>query len=230
MAIDPGASTAYAAQRYAPRPTRNGAVVGREMTAKQRDFIVALALDVRRLQAASLLLAPLPGGVSVKDRDMIAADMIAPATIVREVQATLNRTDIGARTLITNMIAQRDRARADFRAKQAKYGKTASSDASAAAPLTPGTYRTPDGRVYRVVPSRTSGRMYASVFTPGDTPESGSWDYAPGATHRITLAHRLTEEQEREFGRAYGWCCRCGRLLTDPDSVAAGIGPICAGK
>jgi hypothetical protein len=127
MAIDPGATTAYAAQRYAPRPTRNGAVVGREMTAKQRDFIVTLALDVRRLQAASLLLCPLPGGVSVKDRDMIAADMIAPATIVREVQATLNRTDIGARTLITNMIAQRDRARTDFRNTQAKYCKTASS-------------------------------------------------------------------------------------------------------
>ncbi len=30
------------------------------------------------------------------------------------------------------------------------------------------------------------------------------------------------------FGRATGRCCCCGRTLTNPDSIAAGIGPICA--
>lgn len=33
-----------------------------------------------------------------------------------------------------------------------------------------------------------------------------------------------------KFGRASGRCCSCGRDLTDPDSIAAGIGPICATK
>jgi len=32
------------------------------------------------------------------------------------------------------------------------------------------------------------------------------------------------------YGRETGECCLCGRELTDPVSVAAGIGPICAGK
>lgn len=32
----------------------------------------------------------------------------------------------------------------------------------------------------------------------------------------------------RFFGRKTGVCCCCGRELTDPESVAAGIGPICA--
>ena len=32
------------------------------------------------------------------------------------------------------------------------------------------------------------------------------------------------------YGISTGVCCLCGRTLTDPDSVSAGIGPICAGK
>lgn len=27
-----------------------------------------------------------------------------------------------------------------------------------------------------------------------------------------------------------GSCCRCGRALTDPESIARGVGPVCAGK
>ncbi len=27
-----------------------------------------------------------------------------------------------------------------------------------------------------------------------------------------------------------GYCCVCGRLLTTPESVASGIGPVCAGR
>lgn len=32
------------------------------------------------------------------------------------------------------------------------------------------------------------------------------------------------------YGRELGHCGICGRTLTDPDSIAAGIGPVCAGK
>ncbi len=32
------------------------------------------------------------------------------------------------------------------------------------------------------------------------------------------------------YGRELGVCGVCGRTLTDPDSIAAGIGPICAEK
>lgn len=33
-----------------------------------------------------------------------------------------------------------------------------------------------------------------------------------------------------EYGRETGVCCCCNKVLTDPISIAAGIGPICAGK
>lgn len=32
------------------------------------------------------------------------------------------------------------------------------------------------------------------------------------------------------YGRQLGKCGACGRTLTDPDSIAAGIGPVCAGN
>ena len=37
-------------------------------------------------------------------------------------------------------------------------------------------------------------------------------------------------EAMREYGRITGTCGKCGRKLEDPDSIAAGIGPVCAAK
>lgn len=37
-------------------------------------------------------------------------------------------------------------------------------------------------------------------------------------------------EAVKEIGRATGRCCVCSRLLTDPESIEAGIGPICASR
>lgn len=37
-------------------------------------------------------------------------------------------------------------------------------------------------------------------------------------------------ESAVKYGRSTGKCCVCGKELTDPGSVAAGIGPICANK
>lgn len=42
--------------------------------------------------------------------------------------------------------------------------------------------------------------------------------------------HKLTQEEAAAFGKTHGFCVCCGRLLTDPESVAAGIGPVCAKK
>jgi len=33
-----------------------------------------------------------------------------------------------------------------------------------------------------------------------------------------------------KYGKLSGRCCSCGRDLTDPDSIEAGIGPVCATK
>lgn len=46
----------------------------------------------------------------------------------------------------------------------------------------------------------------------------------------ITAEHRMTLDEAKEYGKVTGTCCQCGRLLTNEESIAAGIGPICATK
>ena len=41
---------------------------------------------------------------------------------------------------------------------------------------------------------------------------------------------KLTREQAEAFGQRTGICAMCGAVLTNPESVERGIGPICAGK
>jgi len=54
--------------------------------------------------------------------------------------------------------------------------------------------------------------------------------YAPGIVTQLRPEHRLSLEQAKAFGRLYGICVRCGATLTDETSIAAGIGPVCAGR
>jgi hypothetical protein len=78
--------------------------------------------------------------------------------------------------------------------------------------------------VYKVVKAKSSGNLYAKKFG------RAGYEYAPGAMRVLAGAARLTLEQAAELGRATGICVVCGRLLTNPESVQAGIGPICAGR
>lgn len=41
---------------------------------------------------------------------------------------------------------------------------------------------------------------------------------------------RMTVEEAAEFGKLYGICCRCAKTLTNEESIALGIGPVCRGK
>ena len=116
----------------------------------------------------------------------------------------------------------------------------------------PGMYLR-DKRVYKVKASRSSGRLYASQLTLNwDCEGHESLDgahmgevvycdgscrtgevhsafvYAPGAVLALRPEHKMSLEQASKFGLAFGVCCVCGALLTDPKSVADGIGPICA--
>jgi hypothetical protein len=77
-----------------------------------------------------------------------------------------------------------------------------------------------EGLVYQVVESK-AGNLYGKVFT-----DSG-YEYQPGAMRLLAGAHRLTLDQAAEMGVKTGRCVVCARLLTDPESVAAGIGPVC---
>lgn len=102
-----------------------------------------------------------------------------------------------------------------------------------------GMYRDPaTGDIFKVqVAYHGSGRLYAKKLVKLEVPRvkrskeySHDFEYAPGAVNRIKPEWRMTKEQAAEWGRLYGACCKCGTILTDERSIAAGIGPICAGS
>jgi hypothetical protein len=62
----------------------------------------------------------------------------------------------------------------------------------------------------------------ASKVSP-DAPSFKAIDWLWASLSRGTLPETV------EFWHE-GRCCRCGRALTTPESVAAGIGPVCGGR
>lgn len=85
------------------------------------------------------------------------------------------------------------------------------------------------GMIFKVQQSPASGRRYAKVLEEdGD----GGWTftYVPGAIRNLSAATALPAEEAAQFGKTYGVCCVCARTLTNEESIAAGIGPICAEK
>jgi hypothetical protein len=93
-----------------------------------------------------------------------------------------------------------------------------------------GMYLAPDGTVYKVQQAKVggSGQLYAKRLVVEDG--TGTFVYAPGGINRLDASMRMTLEQAVEYGRLYGVCVRCGSPLTDEVSIAAGIGPVCAGR
>lgn len=95
-------------------------------------------------------------------------------------------------------------------------------------PVTEGMYKV-DDVIYKVVRSKSSGFNYAQrLEMKGDG--SYKFEYAAGAIKAITAEHRLTLAEAKAYGVRTGICCVCGRLLTNPESIALGIGPVCAGR
>ena len=86
------------------------------------------------------------------------------------------------------------------------------------------------GVIFKVqIAVRGSGKPYAKALVEdGD----GGWvfEYTPGAVRNLTEDTLLPIEEAQKFGHTFGVCCACGRVLTDENSIAAGIGPICADK
>lgn len=126
-----------------------------------------------------------------------------------------------ASEMIDNLIRMKRYAAESTKAAQARGEETAKP-----ATVEAGYYRV-DGTVYKVVPNRDGNRFYAKRLVVG---EKGTWEYAPGAMRDITPAHAMTLEEAKDFGRTHGFCVACGALLTDPESIAQGIGPVCATK
>lgn len=101
--------------------------------------------------------------------------------------------------------------------------------AATGADLKEGMYRK-DGRIFRLYHARSASKH---LLAKELVDEGGSWSFIyRGVPARLGLRseHRMARDEAAEFGRQYGVCCVCGAALTDPESVAAGIGPICGGR
>lgn len=65
---------------------------------------------------------------------------------------------------------------------------------------------------------------------PDDLPFSLPADAAGAARALLAEFEGAPLAAAMRYGKLSGRCCSCGRELTDPESIDAGIGPICAGK
>jgi Family of unknown function (DUF6011) len=92
--------------------------------------------------------------------------------------------------------------------------------------LVPGSYRRADGTVYRVYMNREGTRLLCAEWDEFEV----EFSYVGLASRFVKAADLMSLADSQAFGREFGVCCQCGRLLTNPDSIAAGIGPICAGR
>ena len=98
--------------------------------------------------------------------------------------------------------------------------------------LTDGMYRTADGKIYKLQWNREKTNLYGKelITETFDGETTSSFVYAPGVTRRVTLDDKMTLEEAKEYGKLYSNCVVCGRKLTNEQSIAEGIGPICSGR
>jgi hypothetical protein len=89
-----------------------------------------------------------------------------------------------------------------------------------------GTLGEDGAEVYKVQQAvHGSGRLYAKLLT------DEGFVFAPGVLRHLTeQGRKMTAEEGRQYGQLYGVCCRCGAQLTDEESIARGLGPVCASK
>lgn len=96
----------------------------------------------------------------------------------------------------------------------------------------PGMYREPvaDGNIYRVYLGQQSGKMLVKQVV-GDDASGYSYEYLGAAAYRLPAdAVPLGLDEAKAWGRMTGTCCVCARRLDNPESVDAGIGPVCASR
>jgi hypothetical protein len=80
--------------------------------------------------------------------------------------------------------------------------------------------------------NRAKTGQYATVWDP----ETLSWEWDGRESRRLVAdvkagkLPRVSPEDAQRFGDLYGKCMRCGRTLTDANSIAEAMGKVCAGK
>lgn len=87
-----------------------------------------------------------------------------------------------------------------------------------------------DGDIVKVQPNKAGTNTYAKRLVPSGTSKRGTWVYVPGLIDRLAGAVPASVEDMAAYGHRTGTCGICGALLTDPNSIERGIGPVCASR
>jgi hypothetical protein len=89
-----------------------------------------------------------------------------------------------------------------------------------------------DGEIFRVVRSKTTGRLYAKRLMRENAGEGKKLDFEFDRAYitALTPADRMTLDEAKAAGVLMGACCVCGATLTNETSVREGIGPVCGGR
>lgn len=87
-------------------------------------------------------------------------------------------------------------------------------------------------KVDRPTKGRWAGYTFVKLGLGGPHGEP-RWERTSRANTRTILqkiAAAGPEEASKRYGHELGHCGICGRTLTNPESIALGIGPVCAGR
>lgn len=171
-----------------------------------------------------------------------AIDLLLPLP-EHQVEAPANPASEKQIALITKLLGERDLGRdVDVASLTGGRGGSASAliDELFAAPKKvsgnrrggwdAGMYLGSDDRIYRVYLGQQSGQMLVKEVV-GDPEHGYAMEYLGlAAKHVPADARRMTLDEAKAWGKATGSCVKCGRRLDVPESVDAGIGPVCASK
>lgn len=219
--------TVFVASDSGSKATGGKAIV-RKLSEKQ---LYCLRRELPRRNAAGLAVQTVTEMLARCERDGTDPLKVIPARLASDALSVLFAA--GFRAPVATVPAETTPARAGAPVA-APVTTAARTDVPAV--TEPGAYRNAAGEIFRVQASRETGQLYAKRLNQTE----GTFDYVKGAIYTLSATMRMTLAEAAAFGREsarlakvegrdYGWCVY-GHRLTHPDSIAAGIGPRCAGK
>lgn len=118
--------------------------------------------------------------------------------------------------------------------KAAKVSAPAAGDVE----LEDGIYRAASGEIFKVYHTVHGANIqvakvlhvtHAGFDADGKQLYDGTFEYVGRKPlYSLTPEMRLTQDQAKEFGLVYSFCCNCTRDLTREESIHVGYGPTCA--
>lgn len=212
------------------------------MSTLGHDWATALAHEARPVQAEAPRQAPRFADTHPAEAAWIASSEFEFAVKMRAVLIQWGGLTAGQLDAVRRCMASAARRAAvvhtDFAATELRV--------AAAAPIVslgdvpPGLYAVPDGTTrLKVKIAKPEGKWAGWTFVS----DAGQYGTArrygtqrPGEPYRGLIAEQLAQivadpaAASAAYGRLTGTCGICGRPLENEESVARGIGPICAGR